>query len=384
MNSITKTFILILILSSIVVNAQEIKIELKEEFVIGDVSETAPAEYIFKFPTNLTTDSQGNIYISDRDMSKIRVYNKAGEFITYIGNKGQGPGEMQEVTCMTVDPDDNLIVFDRWNQRFTRFIEMGKNCTTYPMPITTHIDAYKIFPLGDKKFVLYYRLKSKRKNWSFAENDDKILHIFSENFSTIEKSFADAGNIWDLEDSFFRAMVGGRFFSLFIIHPGKLILTPGFYEGNIARYELKNDEWQFRTLKGKIPKRGSYKLLNRSDYKSSKEYPTWWMSANGPGYSYLIQHRNMSQGLFALNDGSIVHFTRSLDRGEKTTTFGIELFNADGKYLGYCPISRDLHNNTENETYNHEVMWKDNKDQFYVHAFSAGYSIIRVMRLAVK
>ena len=96
----------------------------------------------------------------------------------------------------------------------------------------------------------------------------------------------------------------------------------------------------------------------------------------------LIQNRNLSIGLFALNNGKIVHFTRTLDRNNKTTTLGIELFESDGKYIGYSPI---VDNSLANDSvFDDEFLWIDKDNQLYVRSYKNGYPIIRIVRLVYQ
>ncbi|MCG8607346.1 6-bladed beta-propeller, partial [bacterium] len=102
----------VIILSGGALHAQKLDVKLHEELVLGG-DESASAEYLFSWPKAISTDSHNHIYVADRNSSKVRVFDHKGRFIKSIGRKGQGAGEMQEVTCMVVDRNDDLIVVDR-------------------------------------------------------------------------------------------------------------------------------------------------------------------------------------------------------------------------------------------------------------------------------
>ncbi|MDE2729844.1 MAG: 6-bladed beta-propeller [Bacteroidota bacterium] len=106
--------------------AQESSFTIREQLIIGD-DEDAPAEYLLYYPESVRTDSEGNIYVHDALSASVRVFDANGEFVTTIGRRGEGPGEMQEIVSMHMDGDDRLIVVDRISRRLTIFTNMGKD-----------------------------------------------------------------------------------------------------------------------------------------------------------------------------------------------------------------------------------------------------------------
>jgi len=60
-------------------------------------------EYLFRDPQQIKTDTDGNIFITDRNSSVIKVFDKNFRFLKSIGNIGQGPGEFQEITNFEID-----------------------------------------------------------------------------------------------------------------------------------------------------------------------------------------------------------------------------------------------------------------------------------------
>jgi hypothetical protein len=100
--------------------AQEMSFSLIEQLVIGD-DEEAPAEYLFTVPELVRTDSKGYIYVHDRGRTDVRVFDESGKYVTTVGMRGEGPGEMREIVSMHVDDRDRLIVADRDSRRLTVF-----------------------------------------------------------------------------------------------------------------------------------------------------------------------------------------------------------------------------------------------------------------------
>lgn len=148
------------------INAQNLSVNLTEELVIGD-DENASSEYLFFSPTQICIDSKNKIYVAGYNRGEIRVFNQQGKYIKSIGKRGKGPGEILEVLSMTIDKNDNLIVVDRSNDRFTVFTDFGSNFKVYPMTIDHVIDAFSIAPLSSEEYLIYYQTIPPLKNGHF-------------------------------------------------------------------------------------------------------------------------------------------------------------------------------------------------------------------------
>jgi len=371
-----RLLILFLLLSNVAMS-QDITVQLLNELTIGN-DENAPAEYLFSRISSLTTDSNNNIYVSQKNISEIKIFTKNGHFIKSIGKKGQGPGEIQEVTCMVVDLNDDLIVVDRLNHRFTRFENLGEKFQIYSIPLKINIDPWAIYPLGPSNYLLYYHIRSNPK--LIATKEDLVFHIYDKNFSGIKKSFGKAGEIWNFKEPFLRTQVGKGRSNLFVINQNEILFAPEMYKGAIFLYQNADSEWRYKILHGKKSSRMPYKILNRSQF-TDRKYPIWTRSSSGPGYRFLVQSRNLSKGLIVFNNGVIAHFTRTLDKNEKGTTFGVELFDNKGSYLGYGTIQKNSVKDF-NQNFIDEILWKDKIDRIYTRSFNRdGFQIIEVFRL---
>jgi hypothetical protein len=101
----------------------------RPEAVVGVVAPPPgpqpPAEkYLFRRPTDVAWDPQGNIFISDGYVNhRVVKYDKNGRFITQVGSEkaGSEPSQFNTPHAIAVDLQGNVYVADRANQRMQVF-----------------------------------------------------------------------------------------------------------------------------------------------------------------------------------------------------------------------------------------------------------------------
>ena len=82
---------------------------------------------LFRQPTDVAWDSQGNIYISDGYInSRVAKYDMHGNWVKQWGTKGTGPGQFNLPHAIAIDRNDNIYVGDRSNRRIQVFDTEGK------------------------------------------------------------------------------------------------------------------------------------------------------------------------------------------------------------------------------------------------------------------
>src|ERR1700674_2458244 len=82
---------------------------------------------LFRQPTDVTWDSEGNIYITDGYInSRVAKFDKNGDWVKSWGEKGTAPGQFRLPHTIVADRNNNLYVGDRTNRRIQVFNTDGK------------------------------------------------------------------------------------------------------------------------------------------------------------------------------------------------------------------------------------------------------------------
>jgi hypothetical protein len=92
---------------------------LTEVFRIGD--EAAGDTVLFGDDTEMTVDSRGQLYVTDRGIAGIRVFSDTGALVRTIGRAGDGPGEFQRTPLVYVGSQDTVYALDKEAMRLTVF-----------------------------------------------------------------------------------------------------------------------------------------------------------------------------------------------------------------------------------------------------------------------
>lgn len=84
-----------------------------ESFYFGTITDVAPA-------------ADGRIYGADADAGHVKVLTPDGRLIDTLGRKGEGPGEFQRLSQLTLGRGDSLYVLDAGRRRVSVFAPSGR------------------------------------------------------------------------------------------------------------------------------------------------------------------------------------------------------------------------------------------------------------------
>src|SRR5262245_24109424 len=81
-----------------------------------------PVDGQFRQPTDVTWDTQGNIFISDGYVnSRVAKFDKNGDWVKSFGEPGNGPSQFNTPHSIAADAKGNIYVADRGNRRIQVF-----------------------------------------------------------------------------------------------------------------------------------------------------------------------------------------------------------------------------------------------------------------------
>jgi len=91
-----------------------------------------PEEYIFGDVVSVARGQDGTLYVMDRQVPALRVYNADGTYRTTFGRGGEGPGEYQQPDGgLNVLSDGRIVLRDPGNARIQVFSPEGESVDTW-------------------------------------------------------------------------------------------------------------------------------------------------------------------------------------------------------------------------------------------------------------
>ena len=94
----------------------------------------AGSEARFFHPRGLAIDEADRLYVADTGGCRVVVYNTAGERLSQLGWKGEGPGEFLEPTDVALGGRGSIYVVDTSNQRMQYLDPWGGYRAEWPIP----------------------------------------------------------------------------------------------------------------------------------------------------------------------------------------------------------------------------------------------------------
>jgi len=360
-------------LFSVEVFSQELNFKMHELMVIGD-DEYAPDEYLFVAPQQISTDSQNNIYVRDvvstrGFMSKeILKFSQEGKYLATIGRAGQGPGEFSRILCFCVNSEDELVIYDEINRRITRYNSANNEFIVAKQPADFYFLPKYLFPFTKTSYLIVNSIKEKLNK--------KLFHIFSKDFSERLEMFGESEQIWNMSEPFMKRRSKWGALNICMVDSTKIAAVSQYYEGEICLLEKNNNTWVTKNVIGKKPEYRSFKEIPRSKIKSKKYRNKRIISYGDQGkvLSFMIQ--NQSIGIFKFKDKFIIHFIL-LSTKNHEVILGIDLFNIHGKYIGF----QNLKIYKKNPIYRTKILWKDEKNCFFMTEEIDGIPVIKKFEL---
>ncbi|MEZ4396717.1 MAG: 6-bladed beta-propeller [Candidatus Krumholzibacteriia bacterium] len=157
---------------------------LEKLWEVGGFSE-APEEF-FGVIVALDTDSRGNVYLLDKQLSDVRVFDADGRYVRTLGGEGEGPGEFRQPGSLCVLPDDQLCVLQTNPTRRSLFTPDGIYAgeLARPAPLDTlqqfyglHVEGDVIAAQGLSTTVGEDAMESRGGLYRYAQGDSVAVQI---------------------------------------------------------------------------------------------------------------------------------------------------------------------------------------------------------------
>ena len=117
--------------------------------VLGDALAEDEYQFAEVSPDRLAGDDEGNLYILDRQGSRVLKYGPDARHLATFGRKGEGPGELSQPLGLAVGRDDTVWVSDFSNSRLTGFPQDGGDARVISYVDGAGIPSPALAVLGD-------------------------------------------------------------------------------------------------------------------------------------------------------------------------------------------------------------------------------------------
>ncbi len=298
-----------------------------------------PAEVVFRQIADVAVNSKGEIFVADEQLTEIRKFDKEGKHLLTFGRRGQGPGEFQSIHVLSIDPRDDVMVFDGMVGSISIFSENGElRTTTKKFLETDWVDAAEIYRAG-RDYVLFGK---KGEGLS-------LFHRFDEDW-TFKGSFIDYE---PLDNKEFEMMQLGFYpGNCDFRGPDDIIYAKPFYDNRLLVYK---DKKLARIIERESDIKKPYEVEVFHDVQKAMGLPrgAYDLQTFGRGVAFMGRTFQTSIGLFRLPSGAIANFLsvrntkdswEEAKRSGKKSIFDlvVEIYDADGRLLTYAVLGPDL------------------------------------------
>ena len=138
-----------------------------EEIRIGRLE--GEDEYVFGIINHVAVGKNGVIFIADRKVPVIRMYDQDGNFIRNVGKEGRGPGEYLTFGGMRTFSDGRLAIWDQNNARVSVFNQDGDFTESHSVNSTLHAaDIFEVDLNGNFYVKTVLKNTPDMPNWKFG------------------------------------------------------------------------------------------------------------------------------------------------------------------------------------------------------------------------
>ncbi len=316
------------------------KMTLKEDFSLG---EGESEEEMFGELTSIDVDSDGNIYILDRKVKKVKIFDSEGKFLRKFGKDGQGPGEMNVPITIQVISNDELVVSDALNQRLMFYSLEGE----FKREMSTAVKALGLtLPLFDSQGNILGQ--------QIVPTEEKLMR-------EVRKYDSELNSLFTVASIDNTNLVQGK------INPFQVVIFYQLGKDN-AIYCSNPDAYEIKVLntEGKMVRRilKDYDSVNVTE-KDKEDFFERVPEIAGP-----IKDRIEFPKIYPAYQNFTIDeewrlFVRTFEKGKKEGEFFFDVYDVDGRYIAKIPFKGDPR------------VWKGKK-LYAIDETEDGYQILRI------
>lgn len=340
----------------------DVKIDanLQEVLTISEETTDSP---LFAFVYDAVSDNQGNIYFVDPSTQNIHSFDAIGSYRWTIGGRGQGPGEFQFVSSIHTDDENRLYVYDSERVILTIFNKDGD------------ILDNRSFDFG-RKTIEHIRKSPNNRLILPYWDEGKLIHIYSLDSGEIEGSLVDFREQLQTDDEIENELFQTNPGSAIALNESLIAYTPEHYAGKLYLFEKIEDSfWQLKeSIRGYKQFDPSITFHVSQDGSHERSHFSGYNPRGGGTYVHYEFH-SMSQGLYNLDRGSIVHL--SYQSVEDEMHLVIEHFDLERNQFQSYSIIDNFGIDFRPQK---RPVWVDSKSQIYL-ADNSDMPKLRVLRL---
>ena len=191
---------------------QALNLSLVKELTLGD--DEQDENQLFTNGSVVAADPQGTMYVLDPGNFRIVVFSKEGTFQRRFGAQGQGPGEFQQPSRISISPENEIYISDPMSKKFVIFkadgtlsreipfeqgivavfgqlgFLKGGNLLLGTVKLNANFQSTYDLSLYDaemKVLKIIYSLPQPPTDWSQAQNEETWIDFLKNQFEAVGK-----------------------------------------------------------------------------------------------------------------------------------------------------------------------------------------------------
>ncbi len=293
---------------------------LIEETRIGSVEGEGPE--VFSVVIGLEADESGRIYVLDRQIQEVRVFEEDGAYVRTLGRTGEGPGEFRGADGLGWGPQGRLWVVDQRLDRFSVYDTAGNYVTSYRAPMRIREWEWSgSFTEGGE----LYDYGSVR---SLDESRGVVLR-----FDGVEQ-YSDTFPLPHYQAEFFTYESAGRSGMTEVPFAPKLVWRVGpngdLWSGMADRYRIYRSTLEGDTLRA-IEREYDPVEVSADEREGAEARVRDFVKGKNIDLSRIPRHKPAFQRFVVDEAGFLWVWVSDSDGGGGS---GLDVFDPDGRYLG--------------------------------------------------